>query len=397
RRHLFRLGAAVAVAVACGEGTGPRVATYLAVSDTMALNSGESAQLSVTVLAADSTPIAGLSPSFQSLDPTTITVSATGLVTSVGAGGSAVVRVSVDGLTADVTVLVFTHPAGTIQATTPVTARPFGIAISRAGHVYVTRGSAGTVSWSVLPQTDLSGTINVGSEPSSVAFDPSGERAYVANQFGSAVGVILVSAAQQTHLVPLVGNPFYVLASQDGASVYATLNTNVLSVIDANLGTEVALVPVGDAPNGLALHPTESRLFVTAFFGGTITEVNTNTRQVVRTVTPGGALQGIVVAPEGDVLYVADEAGDLKVVDLATGGVTQVPGASGGFGLAMSPDGRQLYMGVPSAGVVRVIDRASRTVIGTITTGGVPRRIAFDYFGNWAGIANESGWVTFVR
>ncbi|MDH3369022.1 MAG: hypothetical protein OEO17_14365, partial [Gemmatimonadota bacterium] len=98
RRHLFRLGAAVAVAVACGEGTGPRVATYLAVSDTMALNSGESAQLSVTVLAADSTPIAGLSPSFQSLDPTTITVSATGLVTSVGAGGSAVVRVSVDGL-----------------------------------------------------------------------------------------------------------------------------------------------------------------------------------------------------------------------------------------------------------------------------------------------------------
>jgi YVTN family beta-propeller protein len=373
------------------------VPTSLAVSDTVALTSGESAQLSVTVLAADSTPISDVSPSFQSLEPSIVTVSATGILTSVGPGGSAVVRVSVDALTADVTVLVFTHPAGTIQVTTPLTARPFGIAIGRAGHVYVTRGSAGTVSWSVLPQTDLSRTINVGSWPTSVTFGPLGERAYVANQLSSAVGVISVSAAQQTQLVPLVGNPFYVLASKDGASVYATLNTNVLSVIDANLRTEVALVPVGDAPNGLALHPTESRLFVTAFFGGTITEVNTNTRQVVRTLTPGGALQGILVAPEGDVLYVADEAGDLKVVDIATGGVTQVPGASGGFGLAMSPDGRQVYMGVPSAGVVRVIDRASRTVVGTITTGGVPRRIAFDYFGNWAGIANESGWVTFVR
>jgi YVTN family beta-propeller protein len=246
------------------------VPTSLAVSDTVALTSGESAQLSVTVLAADSTPISDVSPSFQSLEPSIVTVSATGILTSVGPGGSAVVRVSVDALTADVTVLVFTHPAGTIQVTTPLTARPFGIAIGRAGHVYVTRGSAGTVSWSVLPQTDLSRTINVGSWPTSVTFGPLGERAYVANQLSSAVGVISVSAAQQTQLVPLVGNPFYVLASKDGASVYATLNTNVLSVIDANLRTEVALVPVGDAPNGLALHPTESRLFVTAFFGGTI-------------------------------------------------------------------------------------------------------------------------------
>ncbi|MDH3457323.1 MAG: YncE family protein [Gemmatimonadota bacterium] len=382
---------------ACGEGTAPRVPTYLAVTDTVPMVSGGTAQLAVTVLAADSTPMVGVSLSFQTLDPAIVTVSPTGLVTSVGPGGSTVVRISVDAVTADVTVLVFTHPAGTIQATTPVTARPFGIAIGRGGHVYVTRLDPGAISWSVLPQTDLSGTITVGSEPTSVAFAPSGTRAFVANQFSSAVGVISVLAAQQTALVPLAGNPFYVLASKDGANVYATLNSNFLSVIDANLGSEVARLPVGDAPNGLALHPTEPRLFVTAFFGGTITEVNTDTRQVTRTLAPGGTLQGIVAAPEGDVLYVADEGGDLKVVDIATGGVTQVPGASGGFGLALSPDGRQLYMGVPSTGIVRVIDRASRTVVGTITTGGVPRRIAFDYFGGWAAIANESGWVTFVR
>lgn len=291
----------------------------------------------------------------------------------------------------------FTHPAGVIHATTPLTARPFGIAISRAGHVYVTRLDASAVSWSLLPQTDLSAAISVGSTPTSVAFDPAGERAYVANQLSETLGVIAVSAAQQTATVQVSGDPFYVLASSDGATVYATLNTNLVSGIDADLGTEVALIPAGDAPNGLALHPTEPRLFITAVFGGTITEVNTNTRQVTRTLAPGGTLQGIVVAPEGDVLYVADEGGEMKVVDIATGGVTQVPGTSGGFGLAMSPDGRQLYMGVPSAGVVRVIDRTSRTVVGTIMTGGVPRRIAFDYFGGWAAIANESGWVTFVR
>ncbi len=397
RLHLFTWGMALAGAVACGEGIAPRVPMYLAVSDTVALNSGESTQLVVMVLAADSTPITGLSPTFRSLDPPIITVSPTGLVTSVGPAGHAVVRVSVDGLAADVTILVFTHPSGTIHATTPLSARPFGIAISRAGYVYVARGSAGTVSWSVLPQTDLSGTINVGSEPTSVAFDPSSARAYVANQLSRTVGIVTASAAQQTGAVQVSGDPFLVLVSGDGATVYATLNTNVLSVIDVSLGAEVALIPVGDAPNGLALHPTEPRLFVTAFFGGTITEVNTANRQATRTLTLGGALQGIVVAPEGDVLYVADEGGELKVVDVATGSVTLVPGTLGGFGLALSPDGRQLYMGVPSMGVVRVIDRATRAVVGTIGTGGVPRRIAFDLFGTWAAIANESGWVTFVR
>lgn len=394
--RVFALAALTAYA-GCGEGIAPKVPTYLVVSDTVAMVSSETTQLAVTVLAADSTPIAGLAPSFQSLDPAVVTVSAAGLVTSVGPAGSARIRVSVEALTAVVTILVFSHPAGTIHATTPLAGRPFGLAVGRAGHVYVTRLDAATVSWSVLPQTDLSGAIPVGSAPTSVAFDPAGARAYVANQLSGTVGIIDVPTSRQEASVVVSGDPFAVLASEDGAAIYTTLNTNLLAVVDVTLKTEVTLVPVGDAPNGLALDPSEPRLFVTAFFGGTISEVSTDTRQRARMLTPGGALQGIVVTPEGDALYVADEAGDLKIVDITTGGVTSIPGASGGFGLALSPDGRQLYVGVPSAGVVQVVDRPSHTVVGTIATGGVPRRIAFDFFGTWAVIANESGWVTFVR
>jgi YVTN family beta-propeller protein len=48
-------------------------------------------------------------------------------------------------------------------------------------------------------------------------------------------------------------------------------------------------------------------------------------------------------------------------------------------------------------GEVVVVDRATRTVVQRIATGGVPRRIVFDQAGTLAVVANEQGYVTYIR
>jgi hypothetical protein len=47
--------------------------------------------------------------------------------------------------------------------------------------------------------------------------------------------------------------------------------------------------------------------------------------------------------------------------------------------------------------LVRIVDRASRSVVGILTVAGAPRRIAFDRRGETALIANEGGYVTVVH
>jgi len=77
--------------------------------------------------------------------------------------------------------------------------------------------------------------------------------------------------------------------------------------------------------------------------------------------------------------------------------ITEVPAAAGAFGLRLSPDGRHLYAGIPSADAVRVIDRATRGLVRSIPIND-PRRIAFDRYGTTAVIASQSGnAVYFVR
>jgi YVTN family beta-propeller protein len=129
-----------------------------------------------------------------------------------------------------------------------------------------------------------------------------------------------------------------------------------------------------------------------------VLEVNPATNQVLRTFPTGGAPKDLGVTPNGKRLYVADETGSVQVWQLATGQrLTSVPLPAGAFGLAIAPDGRQVYAGMPFGGAVEVIATETNTIVNTIQTGGMPRKIAFDGTGKTAIIANEAGWVDYVQ
>jgi YVTN family beta-propeller protein len=154
-------------------------------------------------------------------------------------------------------------------------------------------------------------------------------------------------------------------------------------------------VLIGGILNGVALTPDGSRLWVSNTTG-MVAEINTSTDAVARSIPMGGRPQDMTISADGSTLYVANEDGWVGVYNLTNlARIDSIP-VSAAFGLALDPAGSQLWVSRSSVGLVTVFYTASRTYAGTVTTGGVPRHIAFASDGT-ALIANESGVAQIAR
>jgi YVTN family beta-propeller protein len=115
-------------------------------------------------------------------------------------------------------------------------------------------------------------------------------------------------------------------------------------------------------------------------------------------VTAAGAPQAVAVSLDGAELYVANEGGTVEVVTIATGATAAtISLGCGGYGLVRTPDGAQLYVSCSQSGLVKIVDPGTRTVVGTLTTSGIPRRVATSRDGRAIAVANEGGWVDFIQ
>jgi YVTN family beta-propeller protein len=292
-----------------------------------------------------------------------------------------------------------THPKGIIAESLAVSARPFGVAVSPQGVVYVTRLDASALAVADAARLALKGSVVVGSTPTGVAFDPGGATAYVANQLSDNIGVVPAGSAIQTRAIAVHGDPFNVIVSPDGTRLFASTNADSVFELDPATGRELAAVATPGTPSAFVFDPSGSVLYTNVVNGGVVEAIDVSTMQIAHTLVTGGVPQGLAFSPDGTELYVANEAGWLGIWHVA-GTPTQVDSIAlpaGGFGLALTPDGAQLYVTLPSAGAVAILDRTTRALVNGIVTGGMPRRVAFTSDGRTAAIANEYGYLTFIR
>ena len=279
--------------------------------------------------------------------------------------------------------------------------RPFGVAVSAHDVVYVTRLDAAAVTRFNGTATTVAATITVGLTPTDVTFDPSGTRAYVANQSSQSVSIVNAATNAVEGTIPVTGDPFRVLVSPDATRLYVITNANVVYAIDLSTKAVVGQIGFGATPNGLAITADGSKLYVGTRAGQTVVEVSTSTMTALRTFTPGGTIQEVQLAPDGSELYTVNEEGSLFVYTLASGTLAatiNLGSGSGAFGAAItpSPDRTKLFVSLMWSGEVTVIDRATRAVTKTFYVGGTPRRMAFTANGT-AVVANESGYVTWLK
>jgi len=131
-----------------------------------------------------------------------------------------------------------------------------------------------------------------------------------------------------------------------------------------------------------------------------VLEIDEDTHEVLRRLPVGGRPQGLAVSPDGTELYIADELGHLVVWDLPANTLKQeVSAPPGAFGLALTPDAAQIYITVAGGtdGVVAVYDRASRALVRTIATVARPGGSRFDITGETAIVTNEASEVQIIK
>jgi YVTN family beta-propeller protein len=277
-----------------------------------------------------------------------------------------------------------------------LTSRTYSAAVSSAGVVYVGQPDLARLIRADLPTTTFSVAVAVGNTPTEVAFNSTGTKAYVTNQFSQDVGVIDVASNTETSTVPVSGNPFAVIVAPGDSIVYVTTTADSLFGIRAATGEIATRLYLPIISNGFAIR--DSLLYVSTRDVGTVTEINMKTNTVLRTLPVGGGPQGIVISPNGTELYVANETGDLQFWSLTTNAsVGDVILAGRGFGLALRPSDGNLYVTTLEAGEVQVVNPTNRALVKSITVGGMARRIAFNSSGSIGVVANEGGWVDFLK
>ncbi len=128
---------------------------------------------------------------------------------------------------------------------------------------------------------------------------------------------------------------------------------------------------------------------------GTVSVIDTNDRLVVETVSVGQMPRGVAISPDGREVYVANQLSDtVSVIRTADNKVVAtIPVDEGPYGVAVSPDRKEIY--VTQAGpfpayrtTVSVIDAQAREVVGKIAVGNKPIGVAVSSDGKRLYVAN---------
>ena len=209
--------------------------------------------------------------------------------------------------------------------------------------------------------------------------------------------------------VTLVDNPQGLSITHDGKKLYITHGEYVVSVFDTETKKVVDIVDgIGNAvaSNSVAISPDDKRAYVTTMadrysWDGTVSVIDTANDHIVGTVPVGKGAEGIAITPDGKKLYVASIQADyLSIIDAGSLKLTKkIPIGLGGQTAVASPDGRKIYVGIVDdkfGDSVAVIDTASDTVAQKIKIGGHPYGEAMSPDGRRLYVATEDFGVAVI-
>src|SRR5690606_4965679 len=108
-------------------------------------------------------------------------------------------------------------------------------------------------------------------------------------------------------------------------------------------------------------------------------EVDSLTQSFTGAASVGRAPAHVALTPNGSIAFTTNQFGNTaSVVDVSTNaGTSEVPLSDGGFNLVVAPDGQRLYL-TTATGVLHVVDVATLQVMDTIGVGAAANGLAVD-------------------
>lgn len=304
--------------------------------------------------------------------------------------------------------VTLTHPAGVIDAIDSLVPGAHGLGISKTGAIVVTRYDSADVV--VSPTTGLSFGIGipVGPLPLDVALTPDGTRAFIPLTGNSRVAIIDVTTGAHSDDITTVLGPQRALVTPDGSRVYFTTEgddgeggtgNGAVYAFDARTLALIDTIVIRGNNNGIAYDASTSRLYVSSRVASAVYEIDATADTVIRAIPVADAPQDLAITRDHRELWVATEGETgVQVYHLPSGHFyASIPETSGAFGLAISPDGYQVYATRITKGKVAIIDRFSFDVVGLVDSLSTPTRVAFDATGEHAFITDPVKGVVRVK
>jgi YVTN family beta-propeller protein len=267
---------------------------------------------------------------------------------------------------------------------------------------------------------DVVGNISTGDTyPAAIAISPDGTRVYVAGSLGSVGAVTVIDAAtnQVTATVDLASYALDVAVSPDGKHLYVANSdldqNNSVSVVDTatyevtatiGFGSDVAVTNVAVSPDGTHVYATYLGFDGSGYSVKVIdTTTNTITATIGYTDPQCPVPVAITVSPDGQRVYAVYSQsvlidlpnenpvkGNVSVIDTATNTVINTIAVNPGSGVAVSPDGANLYVAGFLTGSVSVIDTTANVVTGSYRVGSDPLGVAVTPDGTHAYVTNSA-------
>jgi YVTN family beta-propeller protein len=262
----------------------------------------------------------------------------------------------------------------------------------------------------------------------------------------AAIAVIGILAAGIGTIVTMSeGGPTDAAASAAPPDPIGAMPPERVAPADGAGPTVRSVVPVGQAPQGLAVSPGGGPVLVANIGSRTVSVIDHDAAAVSASLPMPGTPRYVTVSPDGRRAYVSMYSGEgadsaVAAIDLASGSVSAlVPSSPEPYALAVAPtgdvyvpshgsssvailDGQTLEFGrsvtvdpnphsvafSPSrgraytanheSGSISVIDVASNTVVGTVDVGPSPHSLAASPDGRLVAVANyDDGTVSFVE
>jgi uncharacterized protein YjdB len=370
----------------------------------LVLPSGTSVQVTAALLDRTGEEMDAPAPFvWSSSDESVATVSSTGMVTSVGPEGSAIITATSDTFSARLGVFVGTPPAGEKVATVPFDLAAEGVAVTSSGRYFVAgvnRFGNGTLPDFAFPeQTEIRGP------GVDVVLNQSVSRAYVVGpqttidgKFLSGVEVMDLATNSSIDFIPVsLGRPTAGVLSED--ETVLTVGTDQgIERIDLATGHSLGGTTVGGIRK-VTRHPHEPLLYASG--GPGVLELDAESGAIVRRFR--GSVFSHAVTSDGTKVYTVNLSG-VSVWDLETGEQEELPGNLFGDDVVLSPDDRFLYVLFSSDHIaggsrVYIVDRLSGALLRTVILGAQSSRIAMAPDGTAliTNLGRETGWVDFVR
>jgi YVTN family beta-propeller protein len=249
-----------------------------------------------------------------------------------------------------------------------------------------------------------------GQGPHEVAISPDGRTAYIPDygafavyppgdqthtRLGTTITVIDLAkrAVKMKFDVGTHVGPHDVLVSRDGKYLWVTTETPMaLMELDAATGKLLNLWPTKqDRVHMVVPAPDEKKFYLTNTVSGSVSVLERSSG-AVKVIPTGPGTEGIAISPDGREVWVASRQDNkLEVISTANDELvaTFASGGRGPVRVAFTPDGAQVWVTNSVSDTASVFDARSRAPLGMLALGKNPSCIVFSPDGRRAYITSQ--------